>query len=693
MNINNTENSSQQTSPIFNQPIIENKSAIKSNSGNKRILIIIIVIVILVLIGSAGGYIFGIRKNQLSSKNNLNVINPSPSVQISPAISVTANKSQLFSGQVQRLNQNLGLLLISTDFNNPTPAKPDPDVNYYSAGTYVTGKYSGYTRYISILTSGGPGGPIINIFASKDGKTFVLDGEPVDLNSFKQNDSNNPLFSMNKTKVTGIDHLDSEHPAAIPLDSHFALTRNSIIAQVILTDGKDQYGNQKYDTVLVTNFSSYPNLKSPLSNLTFYAQNSMQDITYGALGSTPTGEPSDIYIGGTTKVYVTDSTGLAYAYTLANSEKAQNYPQQMAQYNKGMLAFQSQKTKVLPEYPQQPNLQMAKQDIQTNQPIYNTYNLAIPASCALGGDTLVAKNISDSDLQKIGTSTDGDIYVLTDKNHLLNKKEFDDKITSVVNIDSSTFKQINNGLLPPAYDQYVNQNPLLFIKDYWGRWVILGEFDYHLMGGCGKPVIYLYSTKPTKVSVQFLTPISFDTDIPTYYDGWNVLAQPDGNLTDLQPQFTNCLTINSAKFGSEYAKDACQNNAYPYLYWAGTSTNRPYPVITKGWIVDKSNVSTFMNNTLDTIGFTSKEKSDFLSYWIPKMLSHNTPYYRISFLQNAEMDEIAPMKVNPIPNHYYRYFLDYIPLNAKPSVSIQPQTLNKIQRNGFILVEWGGRLQ
>jgi len=656
--------------------------------------LIFVIIIVIILAAGAGGYILALKKGQSSNNINSNTNIQSPSVTVSPTVPKTAAQNQLFSGHLQKLSQNLGLLLTYANSNDPAPTIVDPDVSYYSAGVYLTGKYAGYTRYVSVSQSG-PGGPSAKIFASKDGKTFILDGEPVDLNSYKSDDYNNPVYSMDKTKVTAIDHLDSEHAAVIQLDTHYALSRDNIVSQVIPTGNKDKDGNQIDSYIIVTDFSGYPSLKSPLSSLTLLAQNSTQDIAYAELGSpTPTSQPSDPYIAGMTTVYALDSTGLAYSYTLANPLKAQDYPQQLSQYNKDMLAFQTKKTTVSPDYPKQPDLSLTKQDIQTDQSVYNSYNVALPGSCANGGDTLVTKNIQDSDLVKIGTSADGDIYVLKDKNHPLYQAQYQAKITSISDRSLSEFQSVNKTTAnPPTYTEYVNQNPLIFIKDYWGRWVMLGEFDYQLEGGCGKPVIYLYPVKPTKISIQFLAPISLDTDIPTYHNGWNVLAQPDGILTDLQPRFTNCSVIDIKKFGSEYAGSACQNNSYPYLYWAGTSTNRPYPVITKGWIVSRTDVSSFMNKTLDTIGFSSQEKSDFLSYWIPQMMLHNSPYYRISFLQNSEMNEIAPMKVSPIPDHYFRYFLDYLPLDAKPSIQLQPENLTKIVRDGFTLIEWGGHLR
>lgn len=660
-------------------PVADNPS--KSKFIFPKWGVILGVIVVIIIVGGAFAYILNKNKSSITQKAQV-----SPSVSPSPTLA-PVSQAQLFSGHLQKLDQDLGIM------NN------NAGVAYYTAGIYTSGKYKGYTRYIAVYETGGPGGPTGYIFASKDGAAFILDGEPADPKSFKADDYQSPVILMDKTKIIAIDHLDSEQPDTITLDKNFSLSKNSMAVRSMDLAKTDKDGNSIYAPSLRTDFTSSQVLKSPISYLTFYSEPVLIDYTFIQPNQpSPTPQVYESFIDGTTKVFVVDSTGLAYSYVLANPKLAESYPSQMAAYNQGMKDYENKKISKYPDYPPFPNLRMDSKDIATNLPLFNSYDLAIPASCAYGGDTLVAKNVTDSDLDKIGSYPYGNVYVLKDKNHTLLKEEFDRKITTTANIaydktPYETFKLVNNGMLPPSYDNYVSKNPLLFIKDYWGRWVILGEYDYHLLGGCGKPVIYLYPPKPIKVSIKFLSPIAFDLSIPSYNNGWNVTANPDGTLVDLQPQFTNCSTINSTKFGSEYAGSACKNNSYPYLYWEGASTNRTYPSVTSGWIVERKNLAKFISDTFDDVGFSSKEKADFTSFWIPEMLSHKSLYFRISFLQNAEMNEIAPMKVSPVPDKYYRYFLDYLPLDTKPAGGIVPEKLTKIDRIGFTLVEWGGLLR
>ena len=47
-----------------------------------------------------------------------------------------------------------------------------------------------------------------------------------------------------------------------------------------------------------------------------------------------------------------------------------------------------------------------------------------------------------------------------------------------------------------------------------------------------KPIIYLYPTAATSISVQLQKPENFTTTYPLYGDGWRVTAQPDGKLSD-----------------------------------------------------------------------------------------------------------------------------------------------------------------
>jgi hypothetical protein len=54
--------------------------------------------------------------------------------------------------------------------------------------------------------------------------------------------------------------------------------------------------------------------------------------------------------------------------------------------------------------------------------------------------------------------------------------------------------------------------------------------------------------------------------------------------------------------------------------------------------------------------------------------------------------EIAPIKVNPLPDSQRRLFMLYTPLNSMAEVflKITPQQLVPFNRTGLTLVEWGG---
>ena len=89
---------------------------------------------------------------------------------------------------------------------------------------------------------------------------------------------------------------------------------------------------------------------------------------------------------------------------------------------------------------------------------------------------------------------------------------------------------------------------------------------------------------------------------------------------------------------------------------------------------------------LKALGLNAKERSDFLNFWLPYMPS--TPYVRLTWLGNQQLDKIAPMKISPRPDTVIRVFLDFAGLDSP--ISLQPQHFSPPARNGFTVVEWGG---
>lgn len=175
-----------------------------------------------------------------------------------------------------------------------------------------------------------------------------------------------------------------------------------------------------------------------------------------------------------------------------------------------------------------------------------------------------------------------------------------------------------------------------------------------------KPVIYLYPEEEQTVSVKLSFQGTLATTIPAYQNGWQVLARPDGTLTNLS-----------------------DGQQYPYLFWDG-STKVPWD-ISEGFVVKAEETESFLREKLSFLGLNESELSEFLSYWLPEL--RQSPYCLISFA-GEEYDHIAPLEISPKPDHLLRVHMVWQPLSAP--IQLPPQQLTPFEREGFTVVEWGG---
>lgn len=507
------------------------------------------------------------------------------------------------------------------------------ETKYINDGLIESGIYSGYHRVV-VLQIVGEASYNINylFFITKDYKEFYFNS---DLGSF-----DNIIFDP--TKVIGrVSNVPLNHPSEITLGNFVLVRQNSLFAE-------------SFDELAIKDESSELDIGVP--GLNFYAhQLGLESSVYK-------------YFSGNTSFKAVDQFGLTFNYLLISKESYDRKQSHNAFY--------------------------IETDFDDNFLSYTSYDLPLPSACGrVNFSGYVLKNISLNDLKPIGKTINGEqLYTLVDINSDLNKTQYFEKITAVYEDGTiGDAEELNNNVSKPTYDEYVAKNPIIIFKDPWGRFIAIGEFQYILRGGCGKPVIYIYPEVPTEVKITLEKPTRFDIDIPTYKNGWNVLANPDGVIKDLQSQYTDCSKINSNIFGSEYAEDACKNNSYPYLYWAGQVENI-YPQTNTGWVVARNELSSFIDEKLTIIGLNEKEREDMIYYWVTKLNEKKAPYYRISFLQTADMNKFAPMNISPKPDTLIRVFLDWLPLNDN-NIEIKPEILNPINRQGYTVVEWGGLKQ
>ena len=175
-----------------------------------------------------------------------------------------------------------------------------------------------------------------------------------------------------------------------------------------------------------------------------------------------------------------------------------------------------------------------------------------------------------------------------------------------------------------------------------------------------KPVIYLYPQEDMKVSVKLDYQGKLTTTYPAYEDGWQVIARPDGTLTDEKP-------------GREYY---C-------LFWEGVS-EADYD-FSEGFVVPGQETAEFLEDALAKLGLTEREANEFLIYWLPRMEGND--YNLISFQREA-YTENARLQITPEPDSVLRVFMAWKALEEP--VEIMSQELHGVERDGFTVVEWGG---
>lgn len=177
-----------------------------------------------------------------------------------------------------------------------------------------------------------------------------------------------------------------------------------------------------------------------------------------------------------------------------------------------------------------------------------------------------------------------------------------------------------------------------------------------------KPIIYLYPTKDTEVSVKLKYKDNITVSYPKYSDGWNVLAKKDGSLIDI---LTN-------------------KNLYS-LYYENKNAVK-FKVEKDGFIVKGTNIAEFLEEKLSILGLTERETEEFIIYWLPKLETNKYNYIR--FATTDEINENMPLEINPNPDTIIRVLMTFKGLE-KP-INIQEQQLETTNRTGFVAVEWGG---
>ncbi|MBR4005267.1 MAG: hypothetical protein IKI90_05410 [Treponema sp.] len=178
-----------------------------------------------------------------------------------------------------------------------------------------------------------------------------------------------------------------------------------------------------------------------------------------------------------------------------------------------------------------------------------------------------------------------------------------------------------------------------------------------------KPVIYLYPKKKQDVTVSVSPEGGVTESIPEMGKAWKVTAWPDGKIVEKKSK-----------------------KEYPYLFWESRDVNAPTDR-SEGFVVKTEELQTFFEQKLSILGLNEKEIKDFTEYWVPEM--QGKPYVFVTFYSQERIDREAPLKVSPKPDSVIRVYFDHIKLDEP--FEVPEQKLEKAERKGFAVVEWGGR--
>lgn len=176
-----------------------------------------------------------------------------------------------------------------------------------------------------------------------------------------------------------------------------------------------------------------------------------------------------------------------------------------------------------------------------------------------------------------------------------------------------------------------------------------------------KPVVYLYPSESTTISLEVNPVGKFTFTYPEYENGWTVNASPDGTLS-------------------------IGDKTYDYLFWEGVQSSYVVPE-NKGDCVASNETVAYLEKQLENYGLNYREKQDFITFWAPKLISNTYNY--IVFIEGDAYDEaVASHESSYTFDSNIKLYMLYQGLDTE--VESFGQVESSVKREGSVYVEWGG---
>lgn len=178
-----------------------------------------------------------------------------------------------------------------------------------------------------------------------------------------------------------------------------------------------------------------------------------------------------------------------------------------------------------------------------------------------------------------------------------------------------------------------------------------------------KPIIYIYPQSDMDLKIKLGNSNNLIYTYPKYNNEWNVHVSSDGNIYDYDT-----------------------NRNYYGLYWEAYDN---YELdMSTGFVVKGNDVVKFLEEKLEILGLNEYEINEFIIYWIDKLESNE--YNFISFRSIDDINRTMPLIIDKEPDTLIRIMMDYKKLDKR--IKVKEQELTKVERNGYTIVEWGGKI-
>lgn len=180
-----------------------------------------------------------------------------------------------------------------------------------------------------------------------------------------------------------------------------------------------------------------------------------------------------------------------------------------------------------------------------------------------------------------------------------------------------------------------------------------------------KPVIYFYPEVTQSIDVTLKPAGEFTFTYPAYENGWKITANSDGTLTH-------------------------NGKTYPYLFWeAAMNRDQSSVDLSQGFIVEQQNTIAFLEEQLTAFGFNAQERTDFITYWGPRLASGKRAF--VQFIWGDAADQFGELNISPQPDHANRVYMQWKSLKDGETIpQPTPQIIPILDRSGFDVLEWGG---